>query len=550
MTATVTTKTAARLRVYGLARVSTAEQDMARQLVDIHRICQRENLNMIELVEAPDVRGKDIAEHPSVFGLIRALETGAIDGVVVSELSRLVRPEDMDFGLARIIKEHRKLVWDTSGVLDANTSGGFWMTLLKGGMAGQEISYMRDRVGGAKEVQRQEGLHPGSHKSLPKLGLGFRRTGHKKGFWEYTPEAELIRRAYTMLVDENATYADIGRILGGKYTQNGIRILLRNRCWLGVRSYTTKKDVLSPETRSRKTGKKYRMKRMRKPEEVIEVPMGGENGKPLGALIPVGQWERAQEIIISRLGLWHTKQTPQNQLVAVRTLHCSCGAVIYHRIGNHGKKKSHPTYYCSTRHVAQRAKGIEPCGACTFRRSDFEATLARIVNEAFTLKFMLDAFRRMVASRAKAPSAARRIRAAITDLRAREKRLLELRLRGNIEYDDFHAEQTGVKAQMKALQETLPVELPLPDITPALGALAEAVTSLPSWSPEEKRTWYARAITSIVIENGVVTSLRIDGGFLADYIKSPDNLRSHTCTPSKFVGRDDLELTGRWRVAA
>lgn len=556
MKVTTTSNGTTRPQVYGLARVSSAEQaregkaGMQRQRDAIAQIAGQYGLDVIEVIEAPDVRGREIAQHPAVSGMIRALESGAIDGVVVAEFSRLVRPEDMDFGLAATIKRARRLVWDSSGVLDANTSSGYWMSLLKGGMAGAEIGLMRDRMAGAKEVMRRAGENPLGDNTLPKIGLRYHRVRHGHGYWEYTPEAELIRQAYGMLLAK-ATYADIGRMLGGRYkTLNGIRILLRNRCWLGVRSYTTKKDCQSPEVLSRRTGKTYRAMRARTEDELLEVPMRGEDGKPLEPLIPVAQWKRAQEIIASRLGLWRSKQPSREQMVAARTLRCSCGAVMYHRPAG-TVKTSHAAYYCSTRHFTQRAKGIEPCGAETFRRDHFEATLARIVDEALKPRFLYDAFRRMKGSRPKAPGDAKRIRAMIDNLRARETRLVEMRLDGGIPYEDFKTRKATLVQQIRALEESLPVELPLPDMYPALEALARAVTSFPSWTPDEKRLWYARAITSIVIEDRIVTSLRINGGFLAGYAnRTPDKLLSHSCTPSSFVGAADLELTGRWQVAA
>ncbi len=195
------TKAAVRPRVYGLARLSSQEQaregkaGLQRQRDAIAQIAERNGLDVVTTIEAVDIRGKEIGNHPAVAALIAELERGSIDGVVVAEFSRLVRPEDLDFGLAVTIKKAHKVVWDTSGLIDANTSGGYWQSIFKGAQAGAEVSLMRERVTSAKEALRRAGGRPSSTACLPKMGLRYCRVPRGRGYWEYVqPEGELIKR--------------------------------------------------------------------------------------------------------------------------------------------------------------------------------------------------------------------------------------------------------------------------------------------------------------------------------------------------------------------
>jgi DNA invertase Pin-like site-specific DNA recombinase len=86
-----------RPRVVGLVRLSTAEQAAegrageARQEATIKAVCERENLECIEVVRIVDVSGSDMLQAVQARSILALVADGSIAGVVVDAFDRLCR---------------------------------------------------------------------------------------------------------------------------------------------------------------------------------------------------------------------------------------------------------------------------------------------------------------------------------------------------------------------------------------------------------------------------------------------------------------------------
>jgi DNA invertase Pin-like site-specific DNA recombinase len=351
--------------VIGLIRLSSEEQaregkeGIARQRAQIEMGARLHNLQIVRTVEAIDVSGRHVANDPQFQQIFRDLKTSAVQGVIVAEQSRLVRPQHYeDFKILDHFKNNRKLVYTPTDKLDPNTPAG-WISLLVGGaMSGNELNLLRDRMRGGKEIKRKKGLHPMSTANLPR-GVKFIRVRNEHGKvvserWEHDGiDSERIRQAYELLF-QGDSYPTIAAKIGGGWTDNGIRRALRNLIWKGVRRYqwTAGTEEYLPK------GSTKPRRRMVPREEVLEVPID------LEPIISPERWAKAQEIIEAKIHHHHRKTKKASRFLVSSLLICSCGKPYYLRCGS--GRWPRDQYYCSSEPRSGARRLIRIAAASTF----------------------------------------------------------------------------------------------------------------------------------------------------------------------------------------
>ena len=94
-------------------RVSTDKQDVARQEFDIEDNRERHGYTVLRQIRIK-ISGTKVMTHEDVQGMVAALALPSVDGVSVSSIDRLFRPEDFSFLL---LQEFHKLETTTSNTL-------------------------------------------------------------------------------------------------------------------------------------------------------------------------------------------------------------------------------------------------------------------------------------------------------------------------------------------------------------------------------------------------------------------------------------------------
>jgi DNA invertase Pin-like site-specific DNA recombinase len=258
-----------KLKAIGLIRLSTQEQaqegraGIDRQRNDIAIAARVHCLDVVRVVEVIEsgtkVRGQ--ADFQQIF---RELKSGSVDGVVCSNLDRLVRPDCFeDFAVFDHFRANKKLIWTPAEMVDPSTQGGFLMSGFRGLLAGLERQLIVSRTTAGKEVQRERGWHPNGDQILPR-GVGCERIKEGKRTvgvrWFYAePDASRVRCAFELLLAGNS-YRSIAATVGGGWTANGIRNTM-------LKYALVRRADLSADSRPQDSARTPRHPRVRGPDQ-------------------------------------------------------------------------------------------------------------------------------------------------------------------------------------------------------------------------------------------------------------------------------------------
>src|SRR5260370_41058531 len=185
-------------RVIELIRVSTegqarddrasipAQRSINRRTAEVH------NLEIVKSIELVNVSGAAVLRTPEMQSLLKLIEDPEIDGVVVREFSRVMRPDNFgDFVLFQAFQDTGTMLYLPDGPIDLNSKAGKLMAGLRAIIAGNELSEIRERVWAAKEERRRAGKLGESSIVIP-FGVGY----EEKRCFFYEPEAERGREAF------------------------------------------------------------------------------------------------------------------------------------------------------------------------------------------------------------------------------------------------------------------------------------------------------------------------------------------------------------------
>ena len=141
-----------------LIRVSTDQQDVARQRADAEKLKQKYGATIVRTLELEGVSGTDTFDNADVRLLLNSM--GDVDGIGVSALDRLFRPKRYtDFGILQPFQDWGKCIWSVrEGMIDPRTSEGYDKCMTAGTRAGAEWRDLRDRTTGGRHQKLEAGL--------------------------------------------------------------------------------------------------------------------------------------------------------------------------------------------------------------------------------------------------------------------------------------------------------------------------------------------------------------------------------------------------------
>ena len=519
-----------RPRVIALVRVSDLEQanddkhGIPRQKTQINNGAKLHDVEIIRWVIVIDVSGKDVMNDEDFQQIFADLRSGAADGVIVAEQSRLVRPGRWsDFGILDIFRDNKRQIWTPSARIDPNTKEG-WYVLTCGGMiSGDELKTLYDRLVGAKQELRDEGKHAGGDHMLPRYVKFIRERNPQnyrkieKSFYQYGPQSEVDKILHAIaLIEGQVSWEDAARQIG--MTGTALKRALQNPILIGIRRYGWKcvgEEYYPVGRNGQKRKKRRKMVAMEKPQDVIIPELAGKN-----ALISVERFDRLQELIAAKRASWmksKLKNAGRARHLAPGITYCECGLKMYPRYGT--RKSECDYYYCKSRH-----KGGPGCGMQGVSRMDLDFTIREmLIPQLRKAEFLLEVLaiheRSNVAGQRDGEQAKRD--AELAEVKAERQKAIDWALKGRITEEDLDARLADYDQQIRILE--LSATAPVADeFNPAhyVEGVSEYFADFAELQFSEQRDMLRRAVKEIMIQAGAIVSVTLLGGWLSGCVNS------------------------------
>lgn len=230
-------------------------ETLSRHLDILKSLAKRMGLNVVK-VYAEVVSGESIDARPQMQELLRDVETGIYDGVLVVEVERLARGDTSDQGrVAKTFKFSNTLIITPAKTYDPNDE--FDEEYFEFGlfMSRREYKTIRRRLVAGSDASRREGKYTGN---VPPYGYVRKKLKKEKG-WTLeivSDQAQVVRMifdwyqngmqgipvGYTAISDE-LNRLSIPSPSGTRWTPNGIQSILRNPVYAGYIKSGYRKEV-------------------------------------------------------------------------------------------------------------------------------------------------------------------------------------------------------------------------------------------------------------------------------------------------------------------
>lgn len=348
-------------KVIAIYRVSTEEQaakdraGLDRQKEAVARVVAVHDLDVISEIELAGVSGTNVGSSPQFREMLRKVGSREIDGVVVSSLDRLARPDTFEsMSVLDNFKDAKALIYAEGEVLDLATKEGRMTAQIKLAFHGYDRSNIVERSASAKEIKRRKGECPGPMSIVP-LGVAYDR---KTNTWSYTQEIQTVRRAFRLFdIDKVTNLTQLAKQVG--LQRNTLAKILRNPIYKGWRVYDQKRGeekhvVKNPRTplKPNETVRFCRKKVQRDEKDIIRVQVIKEPA------VDPETFDRVQTTLSDNRCTFQREYIPTEINLAVGIGHCAhCGRKLYPSSGKRKDRNSIGYYICANNHYTNKAKG-------------------------------------------------------------------------------------------------------------------------------------------------------------------------------------------------
>jgi DNA invertase Pin-like site-specific DNA recombinase len=471
-----------------------------------------------------DVSGRHVKDDPQFQELFEELKDPTLSGVLVPEQSRIVRPESFDdWPILGHFQRNRKLIYTPTGRIDPNTPEGRMALTVGGMMSGEELINLRDRFARGKQTKRLEGMHVGGNQMLPK-GVRFVRERNSNGkiiarYWEVDPvEMERMKLAFRLLFEDDR-YETIAEKVGGSWTGSGLHRAMTNPIWIGIRRYEW--EATGEEYMPKATAKNPKPKKRRKLVKravPLDVPTReqlerGEKPPIIEPIISLAEWDRAQEIIATRMTTRRklkVKNEGRDRFLGNGITRCSCSQPMYVRYGGRGPHLD--SYYCGSQYP--HGPG---CGMRSIKRIDLDPTIDQTITNLADADFLLNVLEVALAMQQTVPDPARVQRErALAKLEGGRKEMLAMVRGGDMTRDEFRVEMAKLEKEVRALEAQLPAPAPKLDPKEIVALVAGAFCQFTFLTFGDKRAILRGAVKEIIVDGHArtITTVTISGGYL------------------------------------
>jgi DNA invertase Pin-like site-specific DNA recombinase len=543
------------LNLIGVIRVSTLDQarddraGIERQRNDVDIVRRAYGATIIRTISVIE-SGSFVQEQRDFQKLFQDLGTPGVDGIAISSLDRLVRPDNFqEFSILDYFKRNGKRIYTPASMIDPSSQSGWLECLMRCGFSGLEKQVIRERTVSSKERLRRAGVSAAGGRALPR-GVLYDKPNpfaNKSGgfFYDLDPtipkrhkthnpgDALLIRRAFHLFVVEGYSYQAIADILGAGWGGKGIRETLQNPIWIGMRRYHQVRvgDVLVPVKES-SDGQIRRYRRNGPRLDAFEVQVIAE------PLIDPAIFAKAQEIAKTRSTEFGQRRKDPRFLLS-RILQCECGGSWYgHSNGVSRGRAGHDYYVCSSMFY-----GRNPCGSARLRREAVDGVVSEIVTTKLLSPEVLSVV--IAANKQGSPkdSAALTRKRELAALDGQMENLIDLRQTNAITRQQFDVRRKAIEGARRALDTLYPTPVaPWLDTAQLVKILTISFHRFRTLPFNERKQLLRRAVRKIIISGQTITSLTLSGGFLGEFMQTGANLNPHSKAWSEFCTTPDVVI--------
>lgn len=440
-----------RPKVIALLRVSTEEQaaddraGLDRQRESIARTVIAHKLDMIRTVRLIDVSGANVLLNPDYISMLDAVGNKAVDGVVVSDIDRLVRATELTTAAAitGVFQTAQAKIYCEGSVHDYATDDGIFLSQIQTLMGGNNLRKIKKQMQDGKEEVRKKGGCPSSLITLPH-GVTYDRANN---IWSYTDEVLSVQEAFRLIVENGITnISEVSRSVG--IQNRTLHNLLRNPIYTGWRVYDKKRGDVKY---FKADGKQADRKKVSRAEpirvRVIEEPAVSQE-----------RFDRVQELLDKKGTKWRRERIATEVNLGTGIAVCGhCGQRLYASSGKRKEGSRIGYYYCAANDYLNRRKGMN-CQQPNIPKPMLDETLIRFVAEHLASVEVIG----KLAEKLHAPTEASTrpaLEKKLADIDRRKKRLLEGYEAGAIELADLKSRKAELESEAGTISRLIQSEI-------------------------------------------------------------------------------------------
>ncbi|MEI8352377.1 MAG: recombinase family protein, partial [bacterium] len=373
-----------RHKVVGLIRVSTKEQadddraGIARQREVIAHTVLVKRLDLVSTIQLDDVSGTNVRHCSEIVELLSLVEKKNIQGVVLADLDRLLRPDRFeDFSLLQVFQDSGAILYCGDQEINLASDSGYLLAGVQALLSGNELRTIKRRINGAKEEKRKQGKCPNAAITIP-TGVTYDRKAEK---WGYTSEVVKVQEAFRLIDEENITnYRDLERKTGIHHRT--LHNILRNPIYIGIRCIDKKRGTQKYASENGRQSDRKKVKRL--PHEIIKVPVMEQPA------VDPARFNRVQAILGNKKTSWSSSRSAPSQRLLTGVGHCAaCGELLYCS-SSAGKTRRQPGYYICRRNYYLYRPQTGGCPMKNIRQDKTDEAVIRWVAEKLTDRQVLD----------------------------------------------------------------------------------------------------------------------------------------------------------------
>jgi DNA invertase Pin-like site-specific DNA recombinase len=432
-------------KVIGLLRVSTLGQaaedrgGLLRQREVVERTVSLLKLDCIEIVTLNGVSGTEVRRNQEVIRLLKLIETREIDGLVVADIDRLMRPAaGEDFALLDPFIDARARIFANGVEFDFASPASAMIIKVLFSVAEFERSMIVNRSRGAVRKLCEAGRHPFGIRQLPR-GITYTRESNT---WSTNEHIAPVLEAFRLMDEDGVTnVADVARRVG--IHERALHNLVRNPLYSGWRIYSTGREAKKVVSRN---GRPYKRKVPLPDDEIIRVRVLDP------APVSEERFKRVQILLAATLKNWKGQRADRPDYNLLRSV-ARCGACEARLYFSQDRRRPNTGgyYFCAKHNYRKGKQGT--CGIRNQSKAELDSVTLSFVSEILTKPTTL----RAIIAHSEATAEANRIQPEIpkTDpatFGSRRRRLKDAYEGGVITMADLRERLSRVQADEDAIR--------------------------------------------------------------------------------------------------
>lgn len=223
------------------------EATLARHERMLRDYCEANNLSIVKVYKEV-VSGENLDARPQARLMLDAVADKEFDGVVVVELERLSRGNQIDqVEILETFKKSGTKIYTLNKTYDLASDNEFDEEFFEFGlfMSRREYKIIKRRLIRGKKQAQKEGYYIGSH-----LPYGFGKVRGAKGYVLVpNEETPIVQMMFNKFVYENYSLADLRHYLNNngirpqridQWSSEVIKRVLKNKCYIGYINYNSR----------------------------------------------------------------------------------------------------------------------------------------------------------------------------------------------------------------------------------------------------------------------------------------------------------------------